>query len=423
MSGIINLKATTYTEIAVCNKKKSLFASVIEVPTNDQVKRTDVVLVVDRSGSMADSMKSVRAILFAVYDLLTTRGNLTVIAFNETTEVIYSSTMETRNEDLKLDKCQYDTAVEKLSSRGCTNISDALIKAFTFQGKGQTLIICISDGEPNEGLSTRGEFAKLVKEKKNYNTLVNTIGLGTNYDTRILGAMGQMTHIHDIEMAPRVIGSMIGLFSSSVGYDATLELYDYDLKSIVFKYEVGLLYAEQRFKVVSPIHPDESTRYLGKAISLIYRDSNGVTKNVTEIIRGGENIPDEIKLVYYEKQTSNLLIELSRSKKNAFMHSNRVSKWPKLAESYANEVLKACVQQTSIYDAAKFESNCEYQVGYYDEQMQTSAQKRDGESLGRSTSSYLQSDSKIMQIPLPLDETYRQMEYDDDYTQKDVFEI
>jgi hypothetical protein len=391
ISGIVTIGSTAYTEMAIYNKKRSLFASVIEVAPSKDIKRTDVVLVVDRSGSMEDSMKSVRALLLATYDLLATRGNITVIAFDEINEVIYSSAMEKRKEDPGLDRSQYDTAIERLDAGGCTNISSALERAFTFQGEGQTLIICISDGEPNAGFSSKGDFINLVETKKKYNTLINTVGLGMSYDTQILSAIGQMTHISDMELAPGVIGSMIGLFSSSVGYEATLELYDEDTKSIMLTYDVGILYAEQQFKAVTRIIPRDSNEYIGKAMTLVYKDSHGVRINVSTVVRRGENIPDDIKLVYYEKQAAYILVRLSESKRNARMYSNRVSKWPKLAESFTNKVLDACVQRVSRYDAAQFQSSCDYQVGYGNGGMQTSAQKRDCDNLGVFTSGYLES--------------------------------
>jgi hypothetical protein len=229
----------------------------------DEVKSTPqkhkkVVLVVDLSGSMLESIPYLRSSLKAFrdgivgFDVALTdeekekafRKNidLTLIGYSKTAENLYNSkdSFSSRKWDQIIDT--------EIKAKDITNIGDALKMAFDCSDRGGcTWIVLMTDGIPNHGLQSHEEFRKLV-ETRPPGTKITTLGYGDSFDAKLLGMIGEFTHVADKEKIPLVFGSLVNEIQTAWGFDAlwlTSDLGAYT--SLIGKRQIGSLYSERKF--------------------------------------------------------------------------------------------------------------------------------------------------------------------------------
>ena len=146
----------------------------------------DVVLVLDRSGSMGiEPMHAVREATCSLLRLLGPHDRLGVVAFDNEIEMV-----------LPLTSHDLDTAcaaVRNIHSRGSTNLSGGWLKGLEMlsdnvRPHALRRIIVLTDGHANEGIVDSAQLCTMAAAAKEQGITTTTVGFDDGYDEVLLAA-------------------------------------------------------------------------------------------------------------------------------------------------------------------------------------------------------------------------------------------
>jgi Ca-activated chloride channel family protein len=159
----------------------------------------NAVLIVDRSGSMTGpKLQRAKDAARELLSKLNGDDRFALIDFGSDARVLVPSMAATgaaKERALEL--------VERLEAQGGTNLSAALELAAPELQRGHALsradkIFLASDGQANEGISTRNGLLAVARRAFGMSTTVSTFGVGEDYDEDIMTALaaqaGGLTH-------------------------------------------------------------------------------------------------------------------------------------------------------------------------------------------------------------------------------------
>lgn len=288
---------------------------------DELLENKQLIIVVDRSGSMKDSIKDLKNSLFAFRDLLLGRRrgdpmneeeldqrlrakfNLLLITFDDVVEVVYDS---------QNGKTTWDAAVNSITARHTTNMGGAIKKAYECTDpKKYTWIVVMTDGMSNEGSpqSFRGFHSLKTKEPANTRTI--TIGYGHHYDVKVLEAAGEFTLIRSQEDIPGVFGSIAHEFLETWGFGAHFQLpenasYHSDCRLVIGKEKIGPLYGGREYGFGLVLSDEIFDRFYKKGgMSFTYDD---IRDDMTHVVKFGPmpicsgQIPNHVKAKYYQSE-------------------------------------------------------------------------------------------------------------------------
>ena len=208
----------------------------IGTETSGNAVNKEIILLIDVSGSMEDSMKSVKSSLLAFRDsivgkshlemetlssedrdtLLRDKINIRLITFSNTAKEVWS--FESGG--------TFEQAVLKLEVEAMTNMGDALKLAFEkVNPTSFSWIIVMTDGESNKGpCQTSESFQRLVTASKPLNCKVVSLGYGSSFDPEVLNVVGSFAYVESVEMIPVVLGNLASEIMTSVGFNCVVDI-------------------------------------------------------------------------------------------------------------------------------------------------------------------------------------------------------
>ncbi len=170
-------------------------------------KHTDVVLVLDVSGSMEkdDKIQYAKAGAKELIRMLGDEDRLSLIAFND--RVAWAS----RDVLMKDGRERIDREIDSLFAGGGTAFYDAVGSAYQYLAKKQTpdrisAVVALTDGlDRNSSLSLENLIGQIQYEGERKNVSVFTIAYGSDADHRILKRISEATKVRSYEGTPRNI--------------------------------------------------------------------------------------------------------------------------------------------------------------------------------------------------------------------------
>lgn len=203
---------------------------------NDLGNNKEIVLIIDISGSMEESMANVKSSLLAFRDCLVGKTakemenmedsdrdvlfresvNLKLLAFSNEVYDLW---------DNNSDKYFEDVVIE-LESKSMTNMGDALVKGFEKCSHDKfTWIIVMTDGESNEGpCRTANSFQRMVARNKPINSKVVSLGYGDRFDPEVLNVIGTFVYVKNKEMIPVVLGNLAHEINNSSVFNVIIDM-------------------------------------------------------------------------------------------------------------------------------------------------------------------------------------------------------
>ncbi|XP_048462661.1 inter-alpha-trypsin inhibitor heavy chain H3-like [Rhincodon typus] len=154
-------------------------------PANLPIMPKNVIFVIDHSGSMSGTkMSQTNEALLKILDDMGTEDHFAIIPFDSSSEIwknaIHQATPSTRTEAKMF--------VQNIRARGGTNINDPMLKAVSLLNKAHqdkllpersvSMIILLTDGDPNEGVSNPTTIQQNVKSAINGRYNVYCLGFG-----------------------------------------------------------------------------------------------------------------------------------------------------------------------------------------------------------------------------------------------------
>lgn len=163
----------------------------LDVSTNEVVRR-EVILVIDRSGSMrGDKMEQVRQAALRILEELGDGEAFNIVDYADSVRQ-YSPQPVTKNRETLLQAKRY---VQAIKDDGGTNIHDALVTALTQQPTRGYLpiVIFLTDGAPTIGVTPEAQIRDAVLKANDYGRRIYTFGVGYDVNAPLLDAIATVS--------------------------------------------------------------------------------------------------------------------------------------------------------------------------------------------------------------------------------------
>ncbi|MCX7717033.1 MAG: VIT and VWA domain-containing protein [Candidatus Sumerlaeaceae bacterium] len=157
---------------------------------------SDVVFVLDTSGSMLDDNKieQARKALAYCVSQLRESDRFNIVRFSTGVDQLHPGLQQATKEAIE----EARRWIEGLKASGGTNISEALAKALALRGEAKDesrifTVVFITDGLPTVGVTDPDRILSEVKEKSAGNVRLFTFGVGFDVNTRLLDRLADET--------------------------------------------------------------------------------------------------------------------------------------------------------------------------------------------------------------------------------------
>jgi Ca-activated chloride channel homolog len=162
----------------------------------DEVRRsiermpTDVVVVLDKSGSMAgDKINYAKSATRALVDLLGADDRFALVTYDDHAQWVASSQFAT-----PVTRAHWRRAIDNVGARGSTNMSEgidgALMELEGIAAPGRAArIILISDGLPNRGDATVEGLIRRARKAAGREFVLTSVGVGEDFNERLMTAL------------------------------------------------------------------------------------------------------------------------------------------------------------------------------------------------------------------------------------------
>ncbi len=220
--GLVDTRLLAYREAGEDGYFSLLFAPVLDV---DEAVARDIVLVIDRSGSM-EGEKMAQAIGAAEYvlDHLGANDRFAVIDFSRYVHAFDESLRPAADAEAGIEY------VRGLSSGGNTNISGALERGMSYlDGERPGTVIFLTDGLPTVGLERAEDILAVTEDAAPERTQLFAFGVGYDVDTILLDALaqsfvGSSTYVAPEERVDSAVARLYEQVSTPVLSDVTVSI-------------------------------------------------------------------------------------------------------------------------------------------------------------------------------------------------------
>lgn len=323
-----------------------------------------IIFVVDESGSMCDTIISVKASLFAARNsllrlvghdisnidesgrdqLFSTTCNVSLISFSNKARYLWGSNQAASTNTNSLighQKVSFSEAVNAIDADQSTNMGDALKMAFNMKiSDYATWIILLTDGMSNKGpCQTLDSFKNLVKDIPPHTKII-PLGYTTNFDPDILSALGHMIYVDTEERIAEIFGGIIGEIVSCYGINAKITLPHSRIETInpddiivvpdhigdqsrdvIGSNDVGCLFNDRKFIYGwlpwGNTHVPTFSHYVGLTGYLSYYDISRKIEVVVPftIEEGTKEIPEDVCENYFESSKGRILLGIYQTRR------------------------------------------------------------------------------------------------------------
>jgi Ca-activated chloride channel family protein len=188
----------------------------LEAPEGEETRRrrpTDFVIVLDRSGSMADyrKMEFAQKAIDSLIGQLKAGDRFALVDFDSVVETPIPLTEATESA-----KDRFRGEVRRIAPRDGTNLGGGLIAGIEVvksaerrSGQAQRLIL-LSDGLANEGITDTAELGRIAARAVSGEFALSTIGVGLDFNEELMASLadhgtGNYTFLEDLSALDRVL--------------------------------------------------------------------------------------------------------------------------------------------------------------------------------------------------------------------------
>ena len=201
-------------------------------PATAEVRATDLVVVLDRSGSMAaeNRLPYAKEAVRSLLSRLRTEDRFALVTFDSTAVVNAELTPVT--EAMRVQMGQH---VHSLQPGSSTNISAGLLKARALfrgpAGARSRKVILLSDGEANRGLVDPQALATIAASFAAQHAVLSTIGMGLGFNETLMASLadhgmghyGYLEHLSGLgDILVKDMQEARQVYASASGLDITL---------------------------------------------------------------------------------------------------------------------------------------------------------------------------------------------------------
>lgn len=224
--------------VLVQNSDNTIYLDItIKAPTQTlaapQNRPTDMLIILDRSGSMAAEKKIsfAKAAIHDVLAQLTSYDRFGLVSFS--TNAIVHSPLVPINE---ANRENLNRIVETIPADGSTNMGEGLqfaLKLLTDTHHGERLkkVLLLSDGQANQGISDPQGLAFIVGQIAKTGTVLSTIGMGLDFNETLMTSladygMGHYSYLEELsglgEILEKDLTDTRSIYATASTLDVTL---------------------------------------------------------------------------------------------------------------------------------------------------------------------------------------------------------
>ncbi|MGD9365581.1 MAG: VWA domain-containing protein [Desulfobacteraceae bacterium] len=165
----------------------TLAAAEIEQLDTQPLQHADLVIVLDRSGSMqGQKISDARQAVIRLIDRLTARDRLAFVTYSNSVNTIFSLVPMDESH-----RRQVKAAVRRIYSGGGTNLGGGLQRGIQTLMQTQTdgrqrKVILISDGLANHGITDHRALGSMASGAVEHNFSVSTVGVGYDFNEMLM---------------------------------------------------------------------------------------------------------------------------------------------------------------------------------------------------------------------------------------------
>ncbi len=167
-------------------------------------RATDIIIVLDRSGSMSEAKKMpyAKAAIWDVLGRLRENDRFALVSFADNAIVqspLVNVSASTRN--------YLNNVVRSIRASGGTNMGDGLNAAIRLLDKNANerakKILLLSDGQANQGITNPEQLSQIVARATQYGAVLSTIGMGLGFNENLMArladyGMGHYSYLEDL---------------------------------------------------------------------------------------------------------------------------------------------------------------------------------------------------------------------------------
>ncbi len=194
----------------------------------DNVPPSNLVFLLDVSGSMTDDLELLKTSLRMLVNQLTPKDRIAIVAYAGASGLALPSTSAS-------DKNKILTALNRLESGGSTNGGSGIQLAYkvaqdNFISNGNNRVILATDGDFNVGLSSDDALVKLIEAKRKSNIFLSVFGFGSgNLNDSMMEKLsnkgnGNYAYIDSNREARKALGSQVAGTLYTIAKDVKIQV-------------------------------------------------------------------------------------------------------------------------------------------------------------------------------------------------------
>ena len=193
-------------------------------------RATDMIIVLDRSGSMSEAKKMpfAKAAIWDVLGRLNENDRFALVSFANNAIVqspLVNVSVATRS--------YLNNVVSSIQAAGGTNMGDGLNAALTLLQNNRSerarKILLLSDGQANQGITNPEQLAQMAARATHYGAVLSSIGMGLGFNENLMAkladyGMGNYSYLEDLSGLGAILARDLQDTRNIYANSSTLEL-------------------------------------------------------------------------------------------------------------------------------------------------------------------------------------------------------
>ncbi|MCK4842741.1 MAG: VWA domain-containing protein [Methylococcales bacterium] len=195
-----------------------------------QQRATDIIIILDKSGSMSEAKKMpyAKAAIWDVLGRLNQNDRFALVSFSDNA-IVQSPLVNVSNAT----RSYLNNIVSSIRASGGTNIGAGLNTALNLledrNSERAKKILLLSDGQANQGITNPQQLALIAAKATHYGAVLSTIGMGLGFNETLMAkladyGMGHYSYLEDLSGLSTILARDLNDTRNIYANSSTLEI-------------------------------------------------------------------------------------------------------------------------------------------------------------------------------------------------------